>query len=213
MRRGKKKAWVLAEWLTALALLAVIAMIALPNYFEAKTRGDVSQVLADLRRLETAMTSYRLDNGRWMPDMFEYIVYRTPSIPVSGSNDPFIYGPLTTPVTYLGTIPLNPFESVRRVDNTPVQNHLCYHYYGQGWQKMAASAGASYNSDNFLGQWIFLSSGPDHIFDYGEWSMYIPEREANGGASPREYDPTNGAVSSGDIVRWENMERSLLRLQ
>ena len=50
MNTDKRKAWVLAEWLTALALLGVIAAISLPNYYLARTRSQACQVQADLRR-------------------------------------------------------------------------------------------------------------------------------------------------------------------
>src|SRR5690606_41954445 len=47
---------------SVVAIIAILAAIAVPNFLEAQTRSKVSRVQNDLRSIATAMESYFIDN-------------------------------------------------------------------------------------------------------------------------------------------------------
>jgi prepilin-type N-terminal cleavage/methylation domain-containing protein len=91
-----KRAFTLIELLIVVAIIAILAAIAVPNFLEAQVRSKISRVKSDLRTLATAIESYMIDNNN-----------------VIGSNDAKIpdpygfeaaYSRLTTPVAYMSSI-------------------------------------------------------------------------------------------------------------
>jgi prepilin-type N-terminal cleavage/methylation domain-containing protein len=60
-------AFTLIELLIVVAIIAILAAIAVPNFLEAQTRAKVSRVKADLRSLATGIEAYRVDTNRY-PD-------------------------------------------------------------------------------------------------------------------------------------------------
>src|SRR5438309_5491967 len=60
------KAFTLIELLIVVAIIAILAAIAVPNFLEAQTRSKVARCKADLRSVIMAMESYRIDNN-WVP--------------------------------------------------------------------------------------------------------------------------------------------------
>ena len=131
---------------------------------------------------------------------------------MKGMNDPRVWAQLTTPVTYLDSLPLDPFlGAIRAVSddgsgNAAMAGIPYYQYYGTAWLHEVIQI-SLLSPDDFIAQWVMGSPGPSRVWSYGEWSIYKSLRDAG---SPRVYDPSNGATSFGDIVRWENMERTLV---
>ena len=54
----------LIELLIVVAIIAILAAIAVPNFLEAQTRSKVSRVKADMRTLATALEAYTVDFNR-----------------------------------------------------------------------------------------------------------------------------------------------------
>jgi type II secretion system protein G len=61
----KYSAFTLIELLIVVAIIAILAAIAVPNFLEAQTRSKVSRAQADMRSLATAIESYRVDNNSY----------------------------------------------------------------------------------------------------------------------------------------------------
>ena len=59
----KTIAFTLIELLIVVAIIAILAAIAVPNFLEAQTRSKVSRVKADMRSVATGVEAYRVDNS------------------------------------------------------------------------------------------------------------------------------------------------------
>src|SRR5690349_3216597 len=111
------RAFTLIELLIVVAIIAILAAIAVPNFLEAQTRAKVTRVKNDLRTVATALETYRLDNSGYP----EYGVIVTP--PGTSIQDPAtVHGQdyfeflsrkpglcITTPIAYLSAIPADIF--------------------------------------------------------------------------------------------------------
>lgn len=73
-----KKAFTLIELLIVVAIIAILAAIAVPNFLEAQTRAKVSRVASDQRTYATALETYMIDNSA-------YPAYY-PILPAYGTN-------------------------------------------------------------------------------------------------------------------------------
>jgi len=68
--RFRRKGFTLIELLIVVAIIAILAGIALPNFLEAQTRAKVARVQADMRTIATAVEAYAVDYSTF-PHNFE----------------------------------------------------------------------------------------------------------------------------------------------
>jgi prepilin-type N-terminal cleavage/methylation domain-containing protein len=97
MFRQSQRGFTLIELLIVVAIIAILAAIAVPNFLEAQTRAKVSRVRSDLRTIVTGIESYRVDNNR-LPG-FEVI--DGSAAWQFGSGSRWFFAQLTTPIGYL----------------------------------------------------------------------------------------------------------------
>src|SRR5687767_15115028 len=102
------KAFTLIELLIVVAIIAVLAAIAVPNFLEAQTRSKIGRAQSDQRSIATAMEAYRIDSSRY-PD------YGNPRDYALLAGEPVVFVPirLTTPVAYMTTLPPDIFPGQR----------------------------------------------------------------------------------------------------
>lgn len=190
----------LIELLIVVAIIAILAAIAVPNFLEAQTRAKVSRARADMRTEATGLETYRIDWNKY-PRQVEAFVqtsqYYHGSTPEWHEHVPSI---LTTPIAYLNSIPLDPFQP-------KVAEHRANDIgYIQGRHFM-------WNANYTLTCHPHLASRFEVAVDMaGEWGLfsYGPDRKYYNqpdGRNPKtngqwmDYDATNGTISLGNIIR------------
>jgi prepilin-type N-terminal cleavage/methylation domain-containing protein len=179
MKKKSPRAFTLIELLVVVAIIAILAAIAVPNFLQAQTRSKVARVKSDLRTLALAIESYATDNTSYPPS------------PVLLGPRFRRFRPLTSPIAYITEIPRDPFKSIDSQGSGRWRTGL----YGYGAMPL----------DN-ASRWALSSDGPDRLDDtnpirfYPGYSPALFAGELEG-FNYKLYDPTNGAISRGDIFR------------
>lgn len=176
------------------AILAILALVAVPNFLEAQIRAKVSRARADLRCVATALEAYRTDVNAY-PTMLEP-GFSGGVAPLAGSDLKWWYVPdsLSTPIAYLNNADLRcPFggDIARRGD---FPRELWRRYSHENIRELESKAelypvlrakyGADIHASELIGAWRILCIGPDNA-----WNPMI------------QYDPTNGSASPGNLMR------------
>lgn len=186
----------LIELLIVVAIIAILAAIAVPNFLEAQVRSKVSRIKADLRALATAQESYYVEWNSY--------TFRDPGDGPGYYEDGFVQ--LTTPVAYIATIPQDPFGGY---DDVGVQRWPMFEM-GAGHAGRKESAGTPRNPREAgmpSTTWMIRSSGPDkfddtHVNSYPWKENRMPNSDSGVlTILGYIYNPTNGTKSSGDIYR------------
>ncbi len=209
-------AFTLIELLIVVAIIAILAAIAVPNFLEAQTRAKVSRARADIRSVVTAIEAYRIDWNTYPADVaLMPTMEGTDSVTAEG----FIPPRVSTPVAYLTNAHLpDPFISrgaATRVDD-PIQLTLFYqsvvHSIDAAWGGTIAeydtqtppalpSPGEIKREFRWTRRWSDGSNWFDHYGGYKLGSVGPDRNYSAGGGSGQLYDPTNGTISDGDIYR------------
>ncbi|MFH0793885.1 MAG: prepilin-type N-terminal cleavage/methylation domain-containing protein [bacterium] len=202
---SKVKAFTLIELLIVVAIIAILAAIAVPNFIEAQVRSKVSRAYADIRSGATALEAYGVDWNMYPYDGYTYTAVSPPARTAAG----FIYywylqNNLTTPQSYISSAMLiDPF----RVTANPDPNYNRYRYINPDstWGMIYAiytgrptpAPVTLGNIKGYWGAWRIGSAGPDRT--YGPVGYKAVETGYS--QFPIPYDATNGTVSQGDIQR------------
>jgi len=166
------------EIIILVVLIAIMVLIAVPNFLEARVRAKKSKNYAPIRFLATAIEAYYNDHNAYPPikPLREY-AKNEKELRKAGGWDLTTFGiSLTTPTAYLKEIITDPFSS----------QPLPFVYYRD--EK----------------GWMILTRGPDKDYDMDPAKMYngsISQPSRDLVTSTGTYDPTNGTISSGDIWR------------
>ncbi|MFB3896431.1 MAG: type II secretion system protein [bacterium] len=178
----------LIELLIVVAIIAILAAIAIPNFLAAQTRAKVSRAKGEMRTLATALESYYVDNTSWPQDGTD----------LWGNWPYYWYIPndVTTPISYISSNKLDdPFRDAKYFGADTVARR--YRYWNTSTGILSRSTYTPEYRDAF-GGWGIGSAGPDQYYSpdvdgngtkWGIYNINVP------------YDPSNGTVSIGDILR------------
>ena len=117
--------------------------------------------------------------------------------------------PLTTPVAYITSVGFRDPFGRGKDPNEPFSWNTIYsfQYYEssnpQSWGTVANTRNIPNIEKLPSPSAILVSMGPDKALSQGEWAFAPHTGTLNGLTPPRSYiyDPTNGTISDGDIVR------------
>jgi len=224
----KYRGFTLIELLIVVAIIAILAAIAVPNFLEAQVRAKVSRVRADMRSIATAIEAYSVDTNMYPASTQDEFSVNS-QFPTSGDTEYDLSGQrstfaalglsldaepehhfmiLTTPVAYITSLPGDPFAD-----------------------KKGVAFGYTNGAD--VG-WIMWSYGPDTDEQFGSqldgefhesedweaaaWSnqtvynpfrsnpmmalLYMTSDSHPDNDTAFTYDTTNGSVSDGDLWRF-----------
>ncbi|MCD6385170.1 prepilin-type N-terminal cleavage/methylation domain-containing protein [Candidatus Sumerlaeota bacterium] len=192
----KKKGFTLIELLIVVAIIAILAAIAVPNFLEAQVRSKVSRTKADMRSLATAIESYAVDNNKYPPDIengWPWYITRVLSTPIAYITSTVLYDPFRKHLLARGSTYWGRYRFVNYRANIEGWGGLGPNY--PGWRPASPSPSDPMWQEGMLkyGAWKLNSAGPDKTASYNPPFGFITDEII--------YDPTNGTVSRGDIVR------------
>ncbi len=197
-----RRGFTLIELLIVVAIIAILAAIAVPNFLEAQTRSKVSRTKNDMRTIATGIELYFVDHNGY-PTGWDQAV--DPNRPESHSL--FL---LSTPISYIGDADIqdifHPGRDDRAMYTTLQYDPMTF----DGRMFSLYNVNGSYiDYGEIPTWWILFSVGPDHdsYFTYdvnnSEDIEYIVRHADSdlGKFTTLYYDPTNGTISRGNIWR------------
>jgi prepilin-type N-terminal cleavage/methylation domain-containing protein len=229
----KRIGFTLIELLIVVAIIAILAAIAVPNFLEAQMRAKISSVQSDLRSLTTGIESFQVENNIYPRAASTYKLGlnagpadkadANPNIKLrltfasigQGNTSDAMIGTganarkltLTTPVAYLAQIPNDVFAE---------SSGVVYGYANaadMGWIVWSASPtggeGTSLLDSSLKQHSRYGGKGPSGGMDPNTWkfgscTVYNPGRNnPSDDLKKMTYDGTNGTSSAGDI--WKLM--------
>jgi prepilin-type N-terminal cleavage/methylation domain-containing protein len=193
---GKKKGFTLIELLIVVAIIGILAAIAIPNFLMAQIRAKVARGMSDMRTITTGIELYRTDSIE-----YPYLCW------CCGGGSAMdmvrmIRALITTPIAYSTAWPADPFMLGR--EDGPSQLWLYYEYEDQRgidecwanrWPDLINDGSYSMSTNwasAYVHKWCLKGVGPDgwrNVENGSNLTQGLP------------YDPSNGTISIGDIVR------------
>ncbi len=224
---SKKHGFTLIELLIVVAIIAILAAIAVPNFLEAQVRSKVSRVKADVRTLAIAVESYLVDHGK--PPVGDLQLWKS-----SGMTYPYDWdgatvadqGPAmqykwhqwTTPVAYMTSIPSDPFALTGKLSGKAASLSMDSRYVYVAAVDHALN-GKSNNSIKSQAEllknggitWELYSWGPSRrnttLDGKSAWviggllNKPTPSPQTQVSQKDVFYDPSNGTTSFGMLIR------------
>ena len=201
----------LIELLIVVAIISILASIAVPNFLEAQIRAKSARAHAEMRTIEFGLEAYQIDNNSYPParDMSD------PDPALHKNFDKSLSQrlmPITTPIAYLGGLPkdifppLSGWNGKNATADLQFSSFTTYDYfdaesdYDEDMKNLDATPKGDATDSTRGCEWRLASCGPDLWGSFGiVWGPMLVN--VPNGREGVDYDPTNGSISNGDIVR------------
>lgn len=225
-----KKGFTLIELLIVVAIIAILAAIAVPNFLEAQVRSKVSRAKADQRSLATAIEAYFVDNNLYPAAAREgsgtisltgghpnngvainptnvgnHNKYANPAHPNTNLRHVWTFAARGGTQLGLLTTPIGYITSYPADPFTDTKGGtFCYFANPNGWILWSPGPDTDEASGTNLGNVTAPGANVvETLYDVREAQPSAALIAGSAGTPPRAftYDPTNGTVSPGDVYR------------
>jgi len=172
-------AFTLIELLIVVAIIGILAAIAVPNFLNAQMRAKIAKAESEMNSIHTALEAYRVDNSIYPPWLDANGVQKNPV------NRRLI--PLTTPISYISTVPQDPFlygPPGARINESQDAAYVTYDYT-EAWSRIHFGKLTVLPVQARCAEFKLTSAGPDFTNTWGNTVTYMV---------------TNGITSLGDII-------------
>lgn len=178
-------AFTLIELLIVVAIIAILAALAVPNFLEAQIRAKVGRAKSEMRELDSALSAYYVDHNH----------YPLPALNGHGAR----LWRLSTPIAYHhDPKKREPFRDNALFTDPPYGYHGRNELVNIGWNNDGHPA--AFSGTPFVFWYLLRSSGPDNDRDGGGASALNSIDSADDFIN-YIYDPSNGTISRGDLWR------------
>jgi len=207
-----RRAFTLIELLIVVAIIAILAAIAVPNFLEAQTRAKVSRVKADMRTVGVALETYAVDYNNYPGEranlwlLADLVYLSTPIAYLSSTSftDPFL--PMDWNQYHGGGAPSPGYKpTLQYINYSPKgiwgPSVLPANYSELGIRGVRAAMVRSLGPDrkqSFIEHYPFYYQLPNKASIFGGEAPDF-YAQAPGVHTHFVYDPSNGTVSQGDV--------------
>jgi prepilin-type N-terminal cleavage/methylation domain-containing protein len=206
----------LIELLIVVAIIAILAAIAVPNFLEAQTRSKTSRTRADMRTTALALETYYVDSNAY-PLCHQFGIASSnlgwdPSDPAPVYERFGILERLSTPVAYMASALLkDPFKLSYRqsagtsrdlMESPPTAvpaNDRAGQLNSYIYQSWSSEGRAEPLSGRRARQWLLHSAGPDQT--YHNLGGVLASELTIDGPILLMYDASNGTISAGSLYK------------